>query len=162
MADVGYVSVEYADQYVSTHYLSTDDLRKTWEGLSPEDKAALLQQSFDAMELLPYTGRKTNLNQSMAFPRCPDAEVPDAVKHAQIENALSLKDPSATDDSAFYGRLWQFGVESYSIGNLSEKISSGAWSKGSPVQYGVVSAKSTRLLQPYLSGSYNISRGRRR
>ena len=42
MANIGYVDVTYADEYVATHFLSTDDLRFAWEGLSAEDKEVLL------------------------------------------------------------------------------------------------------------------------
>lgn len=152
-----YVDVKYADEYVSTHFLTTDSLRISWESLLDEDKEILLTRSFDAIECLPYVGCKSDPKQTTAFPRCPSDEVPEAVKNAQVENAVSLADSSTSEDQAFYEKLWQFGVESYSIGNLSEKTSSGAWgrSTGSATS-GIVSARATQLLQPYLRGGYQI------
>ena len=159
---IGYVTLEQANEYVATHYISTDNLRVTWEGLSSADKSALLLKSFETIELLPFAGRKTSLDQTTAFPRYPSETVPDPVCWAQIENALSASDTSASEEAEHYGRLWQFGVQSYSIGNLSEKISEGAWSSGSTtaVASGLVSTVATRLLKPYLYGSYRVTGGR--
>lgn len=155
-----YVDVAYADAYVTTHFLSTDNLRLNWETLSDDDKEVLLQRSFEAIESLPFSGHKSDPSQPNAFPRCPYTEVPSAVKNAQVENAVSLSDSSISEDAAFYEKLWQFGVESYSIGNLSEKTSSGAWGRGSTAAHGIVSARATNLLQPYLSGGFRIRGGR--
>lgn len=153
---IGYVDLEYADSYVETHFLSTDDLRLAWESLGEEDKAVLLQRSFESLESLPFTGHKLDPSQPNAFPRCPYSEVPEQIKAAQVENAVALSDESTNEDAAFYEKLWQFGVESYSIGNLSERTSEGAWGRGSTAVNGIISAKASRLVQPYLSGGYNL------
>lgn len=157
MAIIGYVTLEEANQYVATHFITTDSLRVGWEALSDEDKTSLLNRSFLTIEALPFTGRKTDPSQPNAFPRCPVTEVPEAVKYAQIENAVSLSDPSSADEAAFYQRLWQYGVESYSIGNLSEKTSTGAWGRGASGVQGIVSTRASSMLQPFLGGSYTIS-----
>lgn len=161
MADIGYVDVAYADTYIAEHFLSTNELRVKWEALQETDKEVLLRRSFEAIEGLPFTGHKTDFSQPNAFPRCPSTEVPIAIKAAQVENAISLSDDNASEDAAFYEKLWQFGVESYSIGNLSEKTSSGAWGRGSTTAHGIISAKASQLLQPFISGSYRIGGCRR-
>lgn len=154
---MSYVDVAYADEYVNTHFLSVDERRLNWEALDNNDKEVLLQRSFEAIECLPFVGRKTNPEQPNAFPRYPFKEVPEAVKYAQVENAITLSDSSASEDAAFYEKLWQYGVESYSIGNLSERTSSGAWGRNvTASSSGVISAKAINLLKPFLSGSYNI------
>lgn len=153
---MSYVDIAYADEYVDTHFLSTDELRLNWEFLEELDKKVLLQRSFEAIECLPFVGRKTNPDQPNAFPRYPFEEVPEAVKHAQVENAVTLSDSSASEDAAFYEKLWQYGVESYSIGNLSERTSSGAWGRNVASSSGVISSKAINLLKPFLNGSYNI------
>lgn len=160
MADtIGYVTLDQANEYIATHYISTDSLRTTWEGLSSADKSALLLKSFDTIELLPFAGRKLVPGQANAFPRFPDQEVPRSIVAAQIEEALSSADTAASEEAAHYGRLWQFGVQSYSIGNLSEHISEGAWSSGnlSTASSGLVSIVATRLLKPFLMGSYRVT-----
>lgn len=156
---IGYVTVDQANEYVATHYISADSLRIAWESLMEADRAALLLQSFETIELLPFAGRKLSPEQPNAFPRFPSQTVPRAIMCAQIENALSSADTTTSEEAAHYGRLWQFGVQSYSIGNLSEHISEGAWSSGNvtSVASGLVSTVATRLLKPYLMGSYRIT-----
>lgn len=153
---IGYVTLEYANEYVKGHFLSTDELRLAWERLTDDDKTVLLRRSFESLESLVFTGRKTCPLQPNAFPRYPECKIPDAIKAAQIENAVSLSDSSTSEDAAFYEKLWQFGVESYSIGNLSERTSSGAWGRGTTASHGVVSARASSLLQPYLAGGFKI------
>lgn len=153
---MSYVDVAYADDYVATHFLSTDPLRTGWEGLTTQDKEVLLQRSFEAIESLPFAGRKSDPSQPNAFPRCPYEEIPDAVKNAQVENAVSLSDSTTSEDAAFYEKLWQYGVSSYSIGDLSEHTSSGSWGRSSNSISGLASARAIKLLQPYVSGGYRI------
>ena len=153
---MSYVDVAYADEYVETHFLSTDELRETWEGLDEMDKEVLLRRSFESLESLPFSGRKTDPKQPNAFPRWPYEEVPEAIKNAQVENAVSLSDSAASEDAAFYEKLWQYGVESYSIGNLSERTSQGTWGRNATTTAGLVSAKATQMLQPFISGGYCI------
>lgn len=153
---IGYVTLTEADEYVTTHYLSTDDLRIGWEALSDEDRTALLTRSFQVIELLPFAGRKFESGQPNAFPRWPCEEVPAAIKWAQIENAIAKSDTSNEEDAKFYERLWMYGVESYSIGNLSERTSTGSYSVNGAQATGVTSAIADRLLRPYLGGGYRM------
>ena len=153
---IGYVTLEEAYQYVITHYVSTDELRVVWEALSDEDRRALLTRSFQVLELLPFAGKKTSPTQSNAFPRWPQQEVPAAIKWAQIENALAKCDASNAEDAKFYERLWMYGVESYSIGNLSERTSTGSYSVNGAQATGVTSAVADRLLRPFLGGGYRM------
>lgn len=156
MANIGYVDLAYADNYVETHFLSTDELRETWEDLDDADKEVLLRRSFESLESLPFSGRKFDPDQPNAFPRYPCEEVPEAVKSAQVENAVALSDSAASEDAAFYEKLWQYGVESYSIGNLSERTSQGTWGRNATTTSGLMSAKATQMLQPFVSGGYCV------
>lgn len=153
---IGYVTLQEANEYVSTHYMSTDELRVGWEALSDEDRSALLTRSLQVLELLPFAGRKFDPKQQTAFPRWPRQEVPEAIKWAQIENALAKSDTSNEEDAKFYERLWMYGVESYSIGNLSERTSTGSYSVNGAQATGVTSAIADRLLRPYLGGGYRM------
>lgn len=153
---LGYVTLEEADQYVSENYMSTEALRTSWEALEPADRAALLRRSFQIIELLPFVGHKTSPEQLCAFPRCPSTEVPDAVKFAQIEQALIAGDADSTEEAKQYERMWQWGVSSYRIGNLSERLSTGAYGIGALRAAGVSSPVAARLLAPYIQGGYNI------
>ena len=156
MGLIGYVSLEEANAYVKSHYMSSDTLRLSWEGLSDEDRIVLLTKSFQTIELLPFPGRKLNPDQSTVFPRWPCKEVPEAVKWAQIENALAKSDASNEEDTKYYERLWTYGVESYSIGNLSESVSAGTYGLHGAQATGITSPVAERLLRPYLGGGYRI------
>lgn len=153
---LGYVTLEDADQYVSENYMSKESLRVSWEALDPADRAALLRRSFQTIELLPFSGHKTDPAQLGAFPRCPSTEVPDAIRYAQIEQALIGADADADEEAKQYERMWQWGVSSYSIGNLSESLSTGAYGVGALRAAGVTSPVASRLLTPYIQGGYNI------
>lgn len=154
--NVGYVDITYADTYVEQHFLSTESIRTSWEMLDDPDKEVLLRRSFEAIEALPYQGRKTDRSQVTVFPRYPDKEVPSAIKDAQIENALMYSDTSVTEEAAFYEKMRRFGIQSYSVGNLTESLGSGAWGSSFPAAAGIVSSRAFRLLQPYIQGSYQI------
>lgn len=156
MTTIGYVTVTYADEYVDGHFLSTDTTRLSWEGLDNGDKEVLLRRSFEALECLPYAGRKATSDQATAFPRFPQTEVPPEIMAAQIENAIASLDSEESEDAAFYEKMWRYGVQSYSIGNLSESSGSGAWGSSSPATAGIVSSKALRLLQPFVQGGFAI------
>ena len=158
MAVVGYVTVEEATEYIKTRYASTDELREEWEAMDEDDQAVYLQKSFDAINILPFRGRKYAAGQEAAFPRWPDYEVPLAIKYAQIENAITMTDTSAQEDAAFYEKMWQYGVESYRIGNLSESSSNGSWGRSgsSTATRSITSTQALNLLQPYLMGGFSI------
>lgn len=156
---MSYATVEQADKYVQEHFISTDPVRLSWEDLSEEDKQVILNVSAEAINSLPFPGRKKDPNQEDAFPRCPSTQVPPAIFAAQIENAISMADSSSSDDAALYQRMWSFGIASYRIGNLSESIgnaSGGASMSASMLQNGIVSTKAQALLKPFVGGAYCI------
>lgn len=156
---LGYATVEQADQYVSEHYISTDPLRIAWNALSQEDKQIILNVSAEAINSLPYPGRKYDPTQENAFPRYPSQQVPAAIFAAQIENAISVSDSSSSEDAALYQRMWSFGIASYKIGNLSESIGSasgGATLSAQMLQNGIVSTKAQALIKPFMGGAYCI------
>lgn len=153
---IGYVTLEEATHYIETHYLSSDKLRESWESLGDADKTVLLTQSFQAIELLPFPGRKFDPKQSTAFPRWPQKEIPREIKWAQIENALAKSDSDHEEDAKHYERLWMYGVESYSIGNLTEHTSSGSYRAGGAQVTGITSAVADRLLKNLLGGGYRL------
>lgn len=157
---IGYVTLEEANTYVETHYLETEDARVTWEDLEDESKEILLRKSFECIDNLTFTGRKTFPGQNTSFPRYPEPEVSQKVKYAQIENALALSDASVQEESDFYNKLKSFGIQSYSIGNLSEtfgSVSSGTTSINTMLtSKGIVSTKAQQYLLPYIYGGFRI------
>lgn len=152
---MSYNTVEQANEYVSSHYLGSDEARITWEILNDDDKQVLLNKSHDIIDSLPITGRKASVDQPDAFPRCPDKEVPDAVKSAECELALSFSDESVNESLNNYRRMIDYGIQSYSIGNFSETLLS--YSKNSiEIKYGLISSNAKQLLTPWLTGGFRI------
>lgn len=152
---MSYATVEDANAYVQSMYLSTDEARLTWEKLSDEDKQVLLNKAFDVIEQLPFTGRKTSEEQPNAFPRCPDTEVPQAVVNAEIALAVTYSDSELLSSIKDYRRMVDYGVSSYSIGNFSESLLT-YQKNGLQLRFGLISDEAERLLTPWLSGGYRI------
>lgn len=154
-----YVTIEEANVYIQNNLLSTDPLRISWEALPDEDKQVLLNRSAAAINSLPFTGRKMNVNQENAFPRYPNTDVPDDIKAAQIENALTSSDETQSEDAQLYQKMWAYGISSYRIGNLSESIGTASGNAGfstSMLRSGVVSVIAQNILSKYLGGGYCI------
>ena len=152
---MSYNTVEQADAYIAGHYLSSDELAQQWSSLSEDDKQVLLTRAHDIIDALPITGRKTDVAQPNAFPRYPEKDVPDAVRGAECELALSMSDEEANASLADYRKMIDYGIQSYSIGNFSETLLS--YSKNSvEIKYGLISTNAKQLLTPWLSGGYRI------
>ena len=66
-----YSSVKEADSYIKTHYTSKSAAHKRWNVLSEDDKAVYLNNAFDSIECLKFSGRKAVPEQETAFPRLP-------------------------------------------------------------------------------------------
>lgn len=153
---VGYVTLEEADGYVADHFTSSNTARVAWESLSDADKMILLRNSYRAIEMLPFRGRKTNAAQPSVFPRWPSTDVPEPVKNAQIENAIVLADESSREDAVYYAKLRTYGVKSYSVGNLSETLNTSAEGSSASAQ-GIYSQEALIFLGPWLGGGFKIS-----
>lgn len=152
---IGYVTLEEANEYVATHFLLSSKERVAWESLPSDDKAVLLRISAEAIDSIPYPGRKTSATQAGAFPRWPSSEVPQEIKNAQVENAIAATDEQESEYAALYQRMRAFGVQSYSIDDLSETIVTGS-SSGEYAIKGITSPKAQSLLAPFLGGAYRI------
>lgn len=149
-----YVTVAEADEYISKRYTSNSKDRKRWEELSKEDKEIIIRNACDEIELMPFQGRKITREQKLEFPRLPyqygNPVVPDIVKYAQIELALWLSDDKTQLEQSQRRDLQAQGVESFSIGDLSESYASGNAEQSAPL----LCSKCAALLKPYLRGGY--------
>lgn len=153
---VGYVTLEEANEYVTDHFMSSNMTRVAWESLSDADKLVLLRNSYRAIEMLAFRGRKTDKTQPSAFPRWPSTDVPSQIKEAQIANAIILSDASSQDDVAYYEKLRTYGVKSYRIGNLSETLNTSEEGSSGSSCNGIYSQEALRLLSPWLGGGFKI------
>ena len=85
-------------------------------------------------------------DQTNQFPRYPDMEVPQTVKDACCEEALAILERGNSQRR----RLQQEGVQSLSVGGLSETYVAGA--RGG----GLISQEAKELLRPWLLGAVRI------
>lgn len=159
-----YVTVDEADAYVSTYYVSTDAQRVAWEALTDTDKEIYLRNALISIEQLPFLGEKYLWSdQNLAFPRIyPNLyiehdlnlitapTVPNDIKNSQILEALELASPTQdTKDAEVYGG----NVKSYSVGHLSETLITGSRAGLRAI---IKSSKAQLLLKKYVGGGYSV------
>ena len=137
---MSYVSLAEANEYFSNR-LHAD----AWAEASDADKEKALAMAAKAIDRQPLSGRKTETGQALAFPRYPDTEVPEAVKEACCEEALALLERGNSQRR----KLQQEGVQSFTLGNMSETYAPGAGR-------GLLSQEAKELLRPWLLGAVNI------
>lgn len=129
MLEVGlnsYCTVDEADEYIRSHFISTSEEVEIWDALSLDDKEVYLITSAESLNGLSFKGRKKIAGQALAFPRVsglmPGIYILPIVynqsadmtiisgayggdglkgaKEAQIENAIAhcLMDPKTTKE----------------------------------------------------------------
>lgn len=155
-----YNTIATADSYIAAHYTSASDERQRWEALSDDDKTVYLTNAFEAIEALPFRGRKADPAQENAFPRLPyqyghtDEGAPQRVLAAEIEMALWLSDEKKRVSSKKRRELQEDGVKSFSIGDLSESYGdTSAAAEKTPAEK---CSRAMELLSPYLSGGFDV------
>lgn len=136
-----YIDIEEANKYFAGRLHA-----ERWGETSDADKEKALRQATRSIDRMPLRGRKTDLHQPLAFPRYPDTEIPEAVKEACCEIALALLERGNSQRR----KLQQEGVQSFSLGNMSETYAAGAGK-------GLLSQEAKELLQPWLIGAVMIT-----
>jgi len=135
-----YIDIEEADEYFAGRLHA-----ESWGQADNSTKEKALRQATREIDRQPLTGRKTDTSQTLAFPRYPDTEVPEAVKEACCEVALALLERGNSQRR----KLQQEGVQSFSLGNMSETFAAGAGK-------GLLSQEAKELLRPWLLKAVNI------
>ncbi len=135
-----YCTIEYADQYFKNRLHA-----ESWGETSEADKEKALRQATKEIDRQLLKGRKATDTQELAFPRYPDTEIPESIKEACCEIALALLERGNSQRR----KLQQEGVQSFTLGNMSETYAPGAGR-------GLLSQEAKELLRPWLLGSVNI------
>ena len=135
------IDINGADEYFAGRLHA-----ESWGETSDADKEKALKQATKEIDRQLLRGRKTNPEQELAFPRYPDTEVPEAVKEACCEVALALLERGNNQRR----KLQQEGVQSFTLGNMSETYAAGAGR-------GLLSQEAKELLRPWLIGAVNIT-----
>lgn len=136
-----YCTVEEANTYFAGRLHA-----ESWEQAEPGDKEKALQQATREIDRQLLTGRKADISQTLAFPRYPYTKVPDEVKDACCEIALALLERGNSQRRS----LQQEGVQSFTLGNMSETYMVGAGR-------GVISQEARELLRPWILGGVLIT-----
>jgi hypothetical protein len=136
-----YIDIDGADEYFAGRLHA-----ESWSGADSETKEKALKQATRQIDRQPLRGRKTETGQALAFPRYPDTEVPEAVKEACCEEALAILESGNSQRR----KLQQEGVQSFTLGNMSETFSAGAGK-------GLLSQEAKELLRPWLIGAVMIT-----
>ena len=135
-----YCTIEYADEYFNSRLHA-----ESWGQADDETKEKALRQATKTIDRQLLRGRKTETGQALAFPRYPDTEIPEVVKEACCEEALAMLERGNSQRR----KLQQEGVQSFSLGNMSETFAAGAGK-------GLLSQEAKELLRPWLLGAGNI------
>jgi len=135
-----YIDIDGADEYFAGRLHA-----ERWGETSDADKEKALRQATKEIDRQLLKGRKATDAQELAFPRYPDTEIPEAVKEACCEIALALLEKGNSQRR----KLQQEGVQSFSLGNMSETYTPGAGR-------GLLSQEAKELLRPWLLGGVNI------
>ena len=135
-----YVSLTEANEYFSDR-LHAD----AWAEVSDADKEKALAMATKAIDRQPLKGQKTDTAQTLAFPRYPDTEIPKEVQEACCEEALAILESGNSQRR----KLQQEGVQSFSLGNMSETFAAGAGK-------GLLSQEAKEFLRPWLLKAVNI------
>lgn len=169
-----YVTVEEADDYISSLYLSKNEARVAWEKLTDEDKKTALLSSCKSLNTLKYTGKRKYAGQKMEFPRvnsyvagvyytrvfdpahdqglggvsASSSDGLDKAKMAQIENALwgVVLDAHITDGA-------KIGVRGLKSKNAGGKISESYGDASVQAQEGIYTKQVYSILSEWLSSS---------
>ena len=136
-----YIDIEEADEYFAGRLHA-----ESWGQADDETKEKALKQATREIDRQPLKGRKATDTQELAFPRYPDTEIPEAVKEACCEEALALLERGNSQRR----KLQQEGVQSITLGNMSETYAAGAGK-------GILSQEAKELLKPWLLGSVFIT-----
>jgi len=136
-----YCTIEYADEYFKNRLHA-----ESWSGADSETKEKALRQATRSIDRMPLRDRKTDLHQPLAFPRYPDTEIPKEVQEACCEEALAILESGNSQRR----KLQQEGVQSFTLGNMSETYAAGAGK-------GLLSQEAKELLRPWLLGGVFIT-----
>jgi len=136
----------YVDLVEANEYFSSRLHADAWAEASDADKEKALKQATKEIDRMPLKGRKATDTQELAFPRYPDTEIPKEVQEACCEEALALLERGNSQRR----KLQQEGVQSFSLGNMSETYTAGAGR-------GLLSQEAKELLRLWLLGSVFIT-----
>lgn len=112
-----YMTLEEANELVSSSYLSSSKEREYWNSLSDDDKTILIINATDKVDIqqMCYIGIKRDSKQNMEWPRVihgKETECPWSIKKGLILQLLTDKMEEQTSEF----KLKEMGVKSFADG----------------------------------------------
>ena len=132
-----YIDKEEADEYFSTR-LNTE----AWEYATEQEKDRAIHMASRAINNLAYKGNKSSETQELQFPRGGDAEIPQDIKQACAELALSLLDGKDAD--------YEFAGLSIASNKIGGVTTTSNRMLREHIVAGIVSYQSWKLLKKYM------------
>jgi len=149
-----YVTLAEAEDYFDGKLHTSE-----WDNAGKTTKEKALKEACRRINRLAFKGEKADETQLLAFPRkmplfnrigvigfTTDTGIPEEVKQAQCEEALALLERGNSQRR----KLQQEGVQSFTLGNMSETYAPGAGK-------GLLSQEARELLRPWLLGGVFIT-----
>lgn len=113
-----YMTLEEANNFIATRFVSSDPVRKFWEQLSEEDKVVIIittTERYDTNSML-YRGNKVMITQPLQFPRIDTykqiVECPDRVKVGLL--LQGIRDTASLNSEI--EQMREMGIHSFSDG----------------------------------------------
>jgi hypothetical protein len=138
-----YLDVDEAEEYFSTRLETI-----VWDDSELSDKTKSLKMATNIINRLNFQGSKTDPEQNNQFPRYPETEIPNDVKIACCEIALSLL--SGVDPER---EMEALRMESQTYGNVKATYKHGDVEH---IMAGVPSSVAWRYLRPYLRDPHGV------
>lgn len=120
-----YVNAEEISEFISNNFVSSDPLRKYWEGLSDSDKNVTANQVTAFLDKLPYVGRKMSTTQPFSLPRIYKQMIIE-FNNSLLEGALRVLYQNTQIESSEAFIMKQSGISSYSIESSSVSFNQSA------------------------------------
>jgi hypothetical protein len=142
--------MSYCDSYYTDAYFATRINADAWDDASAANQTKALETATRAIDRLRYKSQKTEDDQDNEWPRGGDTEVPDDIKIACCEEALSLlegRDPIMEEENLrTLSQTYANTKMAYDNKHIAEHIINGLTS---PIAW--------RYLRPYLRAVNQIT-----
>lgn len=126
----------------ATAYMAGRLFTDAWDDATTGDQTKALQMATNAIDKLNFRGELADDDQTLQFPRYADTSVPDDIKNACAEEAMSLLDGKDPE-------LEYEGLRQTSMGYANVRLSTSSTVPPNIVA-GITSITAWRLLLPYL------------
>lgn len=143
----------YATEAEGVTYFGERLETDAWDDATSVDRVKALKMATRAIERLSFAGDMTDSEQEKQFPRGGDSVVPDDIKNACIEEALSLLDGKSPELE-----FENLGITQQSYSNVKSSYDRSQLPEN--IIAGITSIIAWRFLKPYLRDALTVNLNR--